>query len=106
MNLDSSATGPSTPSFGGTTIDLANGNDGVISAPILVGTAVPPCTVETCICERDGDPAQVDVNDLLNYLAAWFELEESANLNDDTEVDVVDLLTFLDCWFIAMSSDC
>ena len=54
-----------------------------------------------CPCELDGDDAQVDVFDLLAYLALWFPQDPAADLDGDADVDVFDLLDFLSCWFPA-----
>ncbi len=55
----------------------------------------------TCVCEFDGDATQVDVSDLLTFLADWFAESPAADLDGSTVVDVVDLLDFLTCWFPA-----
>ncbi len=57
----------------------------------------------TCICETDGDAAQVNVTDLLSFLSLWFALDLGADVNNSGGVDVVDLLDFLSCWFPANS---
>jgi hypothetical protein len=61
----------------------------------------PPCP-----CERAGDPAQVDVFDLLGYLDLWFAADAAAELDGTAGVDVFDLLAFLDCWFPASAGGC
>ncbi len=54
-----------------------------------------------CLCERDGNAAQVDVFDLLAYLDLWFANDDGADVDGTPGVDVFDLLSFLDCWFPA-----
>ena len=60
------------------------------------GTGVP-----LCLCEVDGNAAQVDVFDLLSFLDLWFAGDTAADVDGTPGVDVFDLLVFLDCWFPA-----
>ncbi len=58
-----------------------------------------------CLCEMDGNAAQVDVFDLLAYLDLWFAFDEAANMDLVPEIDVFDLLAYLDCWFPASAGN-
>ncbi len=83
--------------------------------PIPAGTYAPtdslatpaagPCADAGCLCEFGGEPDDVDVQDLLGFLALWFESLPGADLNGGG-VDVTDLLDFLECWFIASAGTC
>ncbi len=53
-----------------------------------------------CVCEFGGAPETVDVQDLLAYLALWFNADAGADLNGGG-TDITDLLEFLSCWFNA-----
>jgi hypothetical protein len=55
----------------------------------------------SCLCETDGNQAQVDVFDLLAYLDGWFANDAAADIDGTAGVDVFDLLAYLDCWFPA-----
>src|SRR5690606_28312795 len=54
-----------------------------------------------CVCEADGNAAQVNVFDLLAYLDLWFAQAAGADIDGVAGVNVFDLLFFLDCWFPA-----
>ncbi len=60
-------------------------------------------SADGCPCEFSGDPAMVDVQDLLAFLALWFVNDAGADLNGGG-VDVTDLLDFLACWFPASTT--
>jgi len=64
-----------------------------------LGCLDAPCA--SCVCERDGDGAQVDVFDLLAYLSMWFAQDAGADIDGAPGVSVFDLLAFLQCWFPA-----
>src|SRR5690606_18848029 len=72
-----------------------------------VTTLLSQCvgTAPICLCETDGNDAQLDVFDLLAYLDLWFAGDAAAEMTGDDPalVDVFDLLAFLDCWFPASS---
>ena len=65
------------------------------------GTTCGPdaCSAPPCPCELDGNPAQLDVFDLLVYLNLWFASNPAADLDETGGVDVFDLLLYLGCWF-------
>ncbi len=65
---------------------------------LLHGAADYDSIVPVCPCERIEDGV-VGVDDLLDFLAAWFELGPSADFDVSGTVDVMDLLGFLACWF-------
>ncbi len=64
---------------------------------------------ETCGCRCNGsNGGPVDITDLLEFLQAWFSLEQSQitpgtgpDYTADGTVDVLDLLAYLACWFAA-----
>ncbi len=69
-------------------------------------SAPNPCDdLPGCACEFGGSPDQVDVTDLLAFLALWFAGDAGADLNGGG-VDVTDLLVFLACWFPASNGTC
>ncbi len=59
-----------------------------------------------CDCERAGDPAVVDVLDLLEYVDDWLHRDTTADVNRDDDISVVDLLLFLECWLDASMGAC
>ncbi len=90
-------------------IDDAGAAGGVALSDIaqVTITCNGDCPPVACVCERTGDmPGQatyVDVADLLDYLAAWFVADPSANL-DGGVVMITDLLLYLECYF--QGGDC
>ncbi len=75
--------------------------------PADMGVVVPaPAAGTACICEFGGATSEVTVEDLLAYLALWFNNDPGADLNG-SGTDVTDLLLFLSCWFPASAgNDC
>lgn len=53
----------------------------------------------TCCIANFNQMDGVTVQDLFDYLDAWFTLAPAANLNGDTNVTVQDLFDYLDAWF-------
>ncbi len=58
-----------------------------------------PLRINLCPCETGGDPAVVDVQDLLQFLSLWFVGDLGADFNNSGATDITDLLEFLSCWF-------
>lgn len=69
---------------------LTNACGTVLSNAAVVGTPL--------VSDYDGD-GTVTVEDLFDFLDAWFLSDLSADLDDDGTVTVVDLFDFLDAWF-------
>lgn len=87
---------------------LSNGSCAVVTEALCtaasgtwlgMGTDCQDCDGPVCVCEFDGDVAQIDVFDLLAYLDGWFVQAAAADIDGVSGVDVFDLLAFLDCWF-------
>ncbi len=58
-----------------------------------------------CPCDTVPDGV-VNVNDLLAYLASWFNGAPPADLNGDDVVNINDLLEYIACWFAAEGAFC
>ncbi len=67
-----------------------------------------PSAASVCPCEFGGSDETITVEDLLGYLALWFEADPAAEITGDVpvDVDVQDLLEFLACWFPASTAAC
>ncbi len=83
-------------------IRVSNSNGRMLDGSFVLNVDFAPAD---CLCERDGDIAQVDVFDLLAYLDSWFAGEPDADLDGRAGVDVFDLLVYLDCWFSASGGE-
>ncbi len=57
-----------------------------------------------CVCEAGGSRSVVDVQDLLLFLAAWFE-GGGSDLDLSGDIGIGDLLVFLECWLDASISN-
>ena len=58
----------------------------------------------TCCPANFNQADGVTVQDLFDYLDAWFTLAPTADLNGDTNVTVQDLFDYLDLWFAGSAS--
>jgi hypothetical protein len=60
-----------------------------------------PCSaslVATCPADFNHS-GQVNVQDVLAFLSAWFVIDPSADISDDGEIDAADIFDFLTAWF-------
>jgi hypothetical protein len=58
---------------------------------------------KTCIADFNGD-GHVTVQDIFDFLAAWFAHDPAADINNSGAVTVQDIFDFLAAWFAGLPS--